>query len=150
MTVGEICTRSVIVIEKSATVVDAARRMRQEHVGDLVVVGLVDGGVGPIGIVTDRDLVVGVMAMDLPHQGSLLVGDVMSADLIVANEFDSVPDVLARMRAHGIRRMPVVDDAGKLVGLLTFDDLVELLAEQLGLLATLVPRQSAIEREERR
>jgi CBS domain-containing protein len=74
----------------------------------------------------------------------------MSAEPIVAREFEGVSDVLARMRTHGIRRLPIVDDDGKLVGLLTFDDLVELFAEQLDLLAGLVPRQTAAERAERR
>jgi len=150
MRVGEICTRSVVVIEKSASVLDAARRMRLDHVGDLVVVQPTDGRLVPIGIVTDRDLVVGVMALELRYQESLTVGDVMSADLVVAREDESVTDVLGKMRAGGIRRVPVVNEAGELVGLLTFDDLVELLAEQLGLLAQLVPRQATLEREERR
>jgi CBS domain-containing protein len=149
MNVGEVCNREVVVIEKGATVLEAARRMRSEHVGDLVVVTRTDRR-RPVGIVTDRDLVVGVMAMDYPHGRALLVGDVMSAELVTAREDEPLEDAIGRMRVHGVRRVPVVNAEGTLEGLLTLDDLLDLLVGELGQLTRVMPRQRQQERELRR
>ena len=62
MTVGELCNRAVVFAREEETVREAARRMRDMHVGDLVIVREEDGRRVPVGIVTDRDLVVGPLA----------------------------------------------------------------------------------------
>lgn len=148
MTVGDLCTRIVITAEPHETVVDAARRMRDRHVGTLVVVTNSDRK--PIGLVTDRDLVVSALAQSPDKLDSLEVGDVMSRDLVTALPTESVEDALNRMRHHGVRRLPVVSSDGLLEGLIAFDDVVEQLSEGLAALAGLVMSEQKHERLARR
>ncbi|MEK6771363.1 MAG: CBS domain-containing protein [Pseudomonadota bacterium] len=147
MLVGTACNREVVVVERSASVSQAARLMRDFHVGDLVVVETQDGRRRPVGILTDRDIVVGVLARDV-DAASVAVRDVMGGELITATEDESLPDVVKRMRAAGVRRLPVVDGEGTLVGILTVDDLLDLLSETLNDLTRLISRE--LTREQRR
>lgn len=129
MRVGEACSRSVIVVSPSTSVGDAAKLMREHHVGSLVVVG--DGAAGqPLGIVTDRDLVVEVLSAGIDYR-TVSVGEIMAPKLLHATEEESVLDALRRMRAQGVRRLPVVNAVGDLVGIVTLDDLLEIVAEEL-------------------
>lgn len=130
MKIGECCNRDVVIIEKQAEVLEAAKLMRKHHVGDLIVVEKHDGMTRPLGIVTDRDLVVEVMAPKVPPR-ELTVADVMSLEIETIREEEGVWETLERMRDLGVRRMPVVDQEGSLVGLITMDDLLELLAEAM-------------------
>ncbi len=148
MTVGEICTRAVVTAQADESIATAARRMRDRHVGTLVVTA--DGDRRPVGVVTDRDIVVSAVAQSPDRIESLRVGDVMSADLITALTSESVDDALARMRSHGIRRLPVVTRDGQLEGLVAFDDIIEHLSEDLTALAGLVASEQKHEREVRR
>ena len=88
------------------------------------------------GIVTDRDIVVGVVAMGLDPR-ELTAGDIMGDDLITVPETYDVHEALTRMREEGVRRMPVVNTRGELTGIVTFDDLLPLVAEELAALARL-------------
>lgn len=147
MLVGKHCTRNVITIRKSESVVEAAQRMRQYHVGDLVVVeGERDI---PVGVLTDRDLVVGILAKDLDHLAKLEVGDVVIHEVMVAREDEDVSDVLHRMQKRGVRRVPVVDRAGALSGIFTLDDILGLLADDMATVFALVKRQRQREVERR-
>jgi CBS domain-containing protein len=141
MTIGEICNRQVVIAHANDTIADAARRMRDFHVGTLVVVEDQADARRPIGILTDRDVIVRVIAEDSRRLDALRVHDVMSGELVTALEGESLLDGLKRMRSHGIRRLPVVNDHGGLEGILAFDDLVELLAEELSDLAALLTRE---------
>jgi CBS domain-containing protein len=141
MKVGEICTRDPRAIERDATLVEAARRMRDEHVGDLVVAVEHDGRRVPVGVLTDRDIVVKAVAAELDPAARVSV--VMSEDLLVtATEDEDVAPVLKRMRSFGVRRVPVVDASGGLVGLLAIDDVVAALSDALGEVAALVSHQA--------
>lgn len=147
MRVGEYCNREVIVAERTTGVVEAARLMRRYHVGNLVVVERERSGNRPVGIATDRDLVVEVLAQDAPP-AQLALDDVMSAHLATALEDDDVLDTLRRMRALGVRRMPVVDGRGLLIGILAVDDLLDLMAGSLHEIVGLIARE--VRTEERR
>ncbi len=149
MKTGEICNREVVYVERAAAIAEAARLMRAHHVGDLVVVEEKNGRRAPVGIVTDRDLVIEVLAEGV-NQNDVAVGDVMSYELVTASEDDDLFDTLKHMRTKGIRRLPVVDRAGSLVGIVTVDDLLDLLAEQVSDLAHIVQREQTRERERRR
>jgi CBS domain-containing protein len=149
MTVGEVCTRSVVVAPKTEMIVDAAKRMRLSHVGNVVVVENRDGRHVPIGIVTDRDIVVSAVAGDPNHINSLQVDDVMSDDLVTAREHESIEAALERMKEHGVRRLPIVTDAGTLAGILTLDDVLEYLTAQQSELIALVAREQRHERQHR-
>ncbi len=148
MSVGEICNRQVIVAAPDESVTELVRLMREYHVGDVVVVEERAGERVPVGIVTDRDIVIEVLAEDVEPL-RVAARDIMSVDLQVGSEHDEVMEVIKRMREHGIRRLPIVNDAGGLVGIVSVDDLIELLAEHLSDLARLVTIEQRRERTAR-
>jgi len=149
MPVGELCIRQAVVTSRNTSVLDAAKLMRQHHVGDIVVTDGVAGRRVPVGIVTDRDIVLEVLAQELDAT-SLSAGDIMSGDLITVRENEGVFQTIQLMRAKGARRAPVVNSEGLLVGIVSVDDLVELLAEELSQLAKLIAREQRLEAELRR
>ncbi len=143
MTVGRICNRDVVVTRAEDTIQSVARLMREYHIGDVVVVEERGEVRVPVGIVTDRDVVVEVIAEGLAPD-AVSVGDIMSLDLVTAHEEDSLWDTLQRMRVNAVRRMPVIDEQGALVGILSLDDLLELLSGELVDLARVANRQRNI------
>jgi CBS domain-containing protein len=149
MTVGDICSRNVVVAPQGEMIIDAAKRMRTSHVGALVVVETKNGRHVPIGIITDRDIVLSVVASDPEHLHALLVGDVMGVDLITAREHETVDAALKKMHAHGVRRLPIVDGAGTLVGILTLDDVLRYVTAQQSELVALVAQEQQHERQYR-
>jgi len=128
---------------------DAARRMRELHVGCVVVVDGPERERRPIGILTDRDIVVGVLAQTDQKLNLLRVDDVMTRALILAREGEDLDEVLRRMRAKGVRRIPVVDSNGTLKGVIAFDDVLEHVKEQIDALAGLVGRERRREEDSR-
>jgi len=119
--------------------------MRHGHVGSLVVVDQMNGGKRlPVGIVTDRDIVVEVVATGL-DPAVITVGDIMESELVVGRESDSVLETLEVMRFKGVRRLPTVDADGQLIGIVTVDDLLEVLSEELSELAKIVAREQSRE-----
>jgi CBS domain-containing protein len=130
MNVGEICNRTVIFAYRNMSVSEAARLMREQHVGSLVVIEETDKGRVVVGMLTDRDIVIAVVARDFAAQ-TLRVADVMSNDLVTARTEDSLHDVLSQMRRHGVRRVPVTTAEGELIGIVTLDDLLDVVAEEL-------------------
>jgi CBS domain-containing protein len=149
MNIGQRCNRQVVTIEKGEPVLEAARRMRDEHVGDLVVVEERAGRRVPVGMLTDRDIVVGLVAQDVSHLAELDVGDILTRDIITATEEEDIETVLGRMQRQGIRRMPVVDEKGGLVGIFTVDDLLGLLSEDLLTVVALIGRERRQEAAQR-
>lgn len=145
-TAGELCNRTVVIAKRYETVRVAAQRMLDRHVGSVVVVDEVDGRRVPVGIVTDRDIVLAVVAAGRDPNGTL-VEDVMSTDLVKAWEDDDAADAFKRMRSYGVRRLPVVNDDDGLEGIVAFDDVLEFLAEQIADMATLLSREQRRERE---
>ena len=140
MPVGEICNRDVIIVRREDTILTAAKLMRQNHVGDVVVVDEKDGSRLPVGIVTDRDLVVEIMATEL-DQKVITAGDIMIEELVTVKENLGVFEAIQYMRAKAIRRLPVVNERGALVGILALDDLLQLLSEELVAIARLITSQ---------
>ena len=141
MTVNAICNHNVATIQRDRDVAEAAERMRQEHVGDLIVVEQRGSHCVPVGILTDRDIVVGVFAQDVAHAERLDVGDVMTTEPVTATPDEDIGGVLRRMRSFGVRRIPVVDDTGSLQGIVSIDDIVVGLSEELAEAASLVSKQ---------
>jgi len=149
MAVGEICNREVVLIGARESVSAAAHLMRDHHVGDLVVVREEAQGRVPAGIITDRDLVVELLGEDVEPE-KVTVGDILDHELWTAKEDEDILEVLERMREKGVRRMPVVDGDGALVGILTLDDLLDLFAEQLDKMVQLIGREQRREKTTRR
>jgi CBS domain-containing protein len=148
MRIGEICIRDVVHVERSTPLQEAARLMRSQHVGALIVVDQGGYGLSPVGIVTDRDIVVQVIAAGL-DPASLTAGDVMARDLVTAQEDQGLYDTLDQMHRHAVRRLPVVDKLGCLAGVIASDDLLELLAMQLSSLAKVSRTERVLELQAR-
>ena len=149
MTVGTICNREVVIVDKTASIPEAARLMREYHVGDLVVVEEKAGKRIPVGIVTDRDIVLEVIAEGV-DMNDITVGDIMSNSLVTARESDGMLETIKMMRAKGVRRLPVINDDNELVGILSVDDLIDLFSEQIVDLARLIAREQKRETEKRK
>ncbi len=149
MTVGEICNREVIIIDQDGAIQEAVQLMREHHVGDVVVVQERGGERYPVGILTDRDIVVEILAEGV-DMDAVAIKDVMSYRLLEVRERDDITDALKLMRSKGVRRLPVVDERGVLVGILSVDDVIDVLAEQLMDLATLIRREQLKEQLRRR
>jgi len=130
MSVGQFCNRDTAIARREDSVLDVARIMRQWHVGCLVIVENDDRGVKPVGIITDRDLVIEILAANLDPD-AVTVGDVLSSGLLTAREQDGLWETLRRMQSRGVRRVPVVDAEGYLAGIITQDDLLEILVSEL-------------------
>jgi CBS domain-containing protein len=128
-----LATAVVIVVEPDTKVLAAAQLMRRHHVGALVVVDAREKS-KPVGILTDRDLVLAVMAEGL-DAALFTAGDVMSGNLVTAAPEMDALDAVGLMRTKCLRRLVVVDDAGRLVGIATLEDMLELVAGELSCLA---------------
>lgn len=149
MSVGEVCKREVVFVSKDNTVVEAAKLMRAHHVGALVVTESEEGRPRPLGVLTDRDIVVEVIAEDLKSE-DLLVGDVMSFELATIGEDDGISEAIKLMKGRGVRRVPVLNSNGDLVGIFAVDDVIELLAEELSDVAQLVGHEQEREKATRK
>ncbi len=140
MQLREICTCPGITCTRDTSALELARLMRDRHVGDVVVVDEHEGGATPVGIVTDRDLVIEVMARGVSPE-LLCAGDLIGDGVVTVLESETVYDAVWQMRSKGIRRLPVVDTRGRLLGVLTADDVTRFIAEELTELARVAPRQ---------
>lgn len=130
MAIGEFCNREVIIARREESVLEAARLMRQYHVGAVVIVDELNDKRYPVGVVTDRDLVMEVLVNKLDPE-TVSLGEILADSVVRVKESDGVFDTVQHMRSRGVRRAPVVNDAGELVGIIAVDDLVALLAEEM-------------------
>lgn len=123
MSVGKLCNHNVATIDRDASLTEAAVRMREAHVGDLIVVEHQGEVTVPTGVLTDRDLVIEVLAEKVDPEG-LVVADIMSRSLVTVREDNGIEFALKEMHQNGLRRLPVVDTRGSLVGVFTVDDVI--------------------------
>jgi CBS domain-containing protein len=125
--IGEICTKPAVTASPDTTVREAAHRMRTRKIGALVVV---NGDREPLGVVTDRDITVNVVAQGA-DPAVVRVGSLVKRAPAVIREDAGVLDATRLMSRRGVRRLPVVSAAGTLVGLISLDDLLMLLGTEL-------------------
>lgn len=130
LTAGDICHRHVTVGYPQTSVVAAAQLMREDHVGAIVVVEDTNGRRQVRGLITDRDIVMSVVALGLDPE-PLCLEDVMSERLVTANEGDALPQLMRSMREHGVRRVPVVGEQDELMGIISLDDVLKILAHEM-------------------
>ena len=140
MNIGEVCSREVYIVRKTETLMEAVREMRQRHVGAIVVVEPQGKLMRPIGIVTDRDLIFAARSQTVDL--STGVSHVMTSCPFTLSEDSGLFEAIQSMSAHGVRRVPVVSAAGDLVGIVSVDDLVPVVAEELNGLAKLMGGQA--------
>lgn len=144
MQVGSVCTRQVVTIDVGNTLAEAACRMRDHHVGTLVVTRSTSEGSQVVGIVTDRDLVVDALTQPATSP-TAPIGTWARRDMVFLMEDDSVEEAVAAMQARRVRRLLVRNATGHLCGVLSFDDLMASFAEHLSGLAHVL--RSSMERE---
>lgn len=149
MPINECCKLEVVCCDPELSLPDTAALMRKNHVGDVVVVETRSGTRTPVGIVTDRDIVVETMALQLDAT-LFTAGDIMNTPLVTVKEDAGFVETLRLMRTHGVRRMPVVSENGALYGMVTADDIVRLLALELSLITEAMSGQMAHERRLRK
>lgn len=144
-TVGAVCIREVVVAEATDSVLELARLMRQHHVGDIVITQRRGDKRYPIGLVTDRDIVIEALVDSLEGIHDLMANDLLNRPVVIAREQDTLDDAIEIMRRNGVRRVPVVDDEGALIGILAVDDVIEVLADRLSELVVLFSRGRRLE-----
>jgi len=135
---GMVCSRDVDLAEKDESVYEAAKRMQARRVGTLIVL---DDAKKPCGIVTDRDLVVRVLATSKDPETAWL-RDVVSSPVHVVRDDAAIEEAVRTMRAERCRRVVVVDTAGRLVGILSLDDVLSIMAEQMRAVAALLESEA--------
>lgn len=140
MPISEICSRNVIFVERGETVLQAAKLMRQYNVGALIVAEERDGRRVPVGIVTDRDFTVKIIAAEA-DPSFIRTEEIMAPELATVKGNCGVFEAIQYMRSKRVRRLPVVDEDGGLIGIVTLDDLLALLAEELSALGRLAANE---------
>lgn len=148
MRAAEICTRHVVSITTSASIREAALRMRSHHIGALVVADQPNGERVPVGVITDRDIAIAVVAAGIDPD-SLTVADVMSRDVATCTESEDLFDIIATMLARSVRRLPVLNDKGGLAGMVSADDVYGALSTHLHMLSHALSRAQVREMEVR-
>lgn len=149
MLLKEFCTTDVAWCTRDATVLQAAELMRQKHLGDLIIVDDPNDEFRPVGLITDRDIVVKVIGNEL-SASQTCVGGLMRAPLVTASDSEDSSVAIARMRQHGVRRLPITGRHGKLVGIVTLDDLLKQLRSELDSLLEIVAKEQDRERRANR
>jgi len=145
MKVREICSFGVVTCHPETSALDVARQMRDRHVGAVVVVESRQGGVVPVGIVTDRDLAIQVMAKAL-DPSSIRAGDLVARECVTVMDSDLAYEAIWQMRRGSVRRLPVVDARDHLVGIVAMDDLNQFLAQELKDTACIAEHQVTVEK----
>ena len=141
MLVRDYVNLNVVCCEPDAPIAEVAALMRRHHVGDVVVVdNQLDGARIPIGIVTDRDILVETLALDVDPK-MFCAAELMSSPVTTVQEDASLNEALGVMRGKKIRRLPVVNRAGGLFGMITSDDVINLIASELSMVAGLIVEQ---------
>jgi len=149
MLLNNFCILDVACCTPRTTALEAAHLMRKWHTGDLVVVEDDEERREPLGVITDRDIVIEVLAKGL-DPATTLIGSVMHTPVVIAHENEDSAQTLERMRTNGVRRMPVVGSRGKLFGIVTADDMLKHLALEVNALTEVVAREQRLEERGRR
>jgi CBS domain-containing protein len=144
MRIEDICTHIVSYVTADTPLVEAAAKFKERHVGCLVVISINNIERMPIGILTDRDIVISVVAAGLSAE-NLCVGDIMTKPVYCCDGMQTVFDAVAIMREHGVSRLPVVNSRGVLAGIISADDIWPALAQQIGALSEVMMHENASE-----
>lgn len=138
MPISNLCYKNLVYVTKEASLHEAVQLMKKHHVGSVVIVEA-EGQRKPIGILTDRDIALGVVAENLPL--NTIVNNVMSSNIVQVTQDSGITEVIELMEIKGVRRMIVVDESGDACGLVSFDDILQLVASEIKSLSRLVDRE---------
>jgi len=147
MNIGDLCEKDIIWVDEDKSAVEVASRMRDQHVGCVVVAHRRESGLRPVGIITDRDLAMLLVARDVEPE-LILASDIMTSPVITCGADQQLAETIDLMHLHSVRRLPVVDDEEFLIGLVSYEDIVRQLALQLAHVS--VVGEAAIQRESRK
>jgi len=143
MPISDLCSKNLISVVRGSTLQYAAQLMKQYHVGGIVIVDSDDGN-KPVGIVTDRDIVLEAVSENLPLDTP--VEEIMTKNVSTVKLKDGIASVVEKMELEGVRRMIVVDEKGNACGLVSSDDILQLLAKELSGLGKILEHQVENER----
>jgi len=144
ISIAQICNKNPVTCAIDAEVRDVVNLMREKQVGSVIVVNEMTDGTRPYGIITDRDLVVRVIAAGVDLE-SLVIRDIATTEIAVGRDTDSAGEAIHVMREEGVKRLPVVDALGRLIGIVSGDDLLLHIANEVQALASLFMRGTAAE-----
>lgn len=148
MSLSKYYKHEFVSMTKDASIQDAAHMMRRHHRGEVILVKQHQGIDVPIGIITDRDLVIEVLAMDVDIE-KITIGSILSTELVTVVEDQNIYEVLDTMQQYGVFRVPVVDKTNKLVGLIDTDIIIKVLTEQMTMVLALIQTQRQVEKNNR-
>jgi len=143
---GQLCNRNPVTVGRADELIRVAQLMREKHIGYLVVVepNVADQSLRPVGVITDRDIVISVVAREADPR-ALCAGDIMTRQLATVGAAEPVEKAVREMRRVGVRRLPVIGQRGELVGVLSIDDVLEVLAGDLRDVAVSIRNERIIE-----
>jgi CBS domain-containing protein len=137
MSILDICQDEVIFTGGDSTVEDAASLMKSYNIGALIVTENNE----PVGIITDRDIVVNVVA-EGDDASAVKIKEVMSDNLLVVSFDEGIYETIEKMKARNVRRAPVIDAFGKLIGIVSVDDLIPYLISEGNSISSLIKNQT--------
>ena len=140
MNVGDICSKNVVYVLQQDSVLDVARIMREKHVGSVVVVENMQGEIRPQGMITERDLVLEVLTAKL-DPSVVKAEDILTCELICVTETHDIKEALKYLRYYGVRRAPVVNVNGILVGLFSIVDSLSILSKEFSEIVNLLSNE---------
>ena len=146
MRVRDLYSPGALIAPPDQALAEAAKAMLESHVGSLVVVEPAATGRKPVGILTDRDIVRGQLRLGA-DLFCLTVGDVMTRNPLTISAHAGATEAIESLHARGVRRAPVVDGAGNLLGVIALDDLLPEVARELEDLSALIGAQARHERK---
>lgn len=126
-------------IDESTPLIEAAKMMREKGVGDLLIARMSDRAARPVGLITDRDIVVHAIACDLKLD-QLTVGDLCTRDPVTVDVDADLAQITAAMSKHGVRRVLVTRDS-EIAGVVTLDDVIDAMAQIMNNLSDMLTRQ---------
>jgi CBS domain-containing protein len=148
MDLKKLGSKRVVTVTADTSLEDAARLMRENHVGDVVIVESKGSKKIPIGILTDRDIVMATIALGAPA-APLATGDIMTSDLVTIKEDESLNHLIDLMKEKGVKRVPIVGKDCDLLGIIALEDVMALLTKELAALAEVGKRQKEVEFQRR-
>lgn len=148
MSLKSLLKSKVTIVSASTSLHEVAQVMLKDHVGSVIVVEKKNGEdkVNPLGIITDRDIALAIGAMGF-YDKKIAVSELMSKNVVLCSETDGLFDTIKKMKSNGVRRIPVVDKNNSLVGIITADDIFQLLSTELSDLASVVNIEQDYEKE---